>query len=336
MTSQLKGMRILFFGLETFGYEKRILDEMLAQGAIVDYYSVRSVRSKIGKSIAKFAPTILSAITDLYYEIIRRKISKNVYDTILFIKCDMVTCKTLRSYRHTFKNAKMRLHLWDSLNNIKGIESKLRFFDRITSFDREDCRNHPEFGFRPLFYANDYMWSDKQKDECEKPQYHISFCGTIHTDRYYILETVRRICEKSDLKFYHYYYLQSRFVYFVYRITNIQYRKARVREFKYKSLSAGKVSEIMRESMAIFDIQHPGQTGLTMRTIETIGMRKKLITTNKDVVNYDFYNPNNVYVMDRSHIHVPTEFLNKPYVKLPDDVYNSYSISRWVTDVLTM
>ena len=26
-----------------------------------------------------------------------------------------------------------------------------------------------------------------------------------------------------------------------------------------------------------------------MRTIEVLGMRKKLITTNEDIVNYDFY-----------------------------------------------
>ena len=38
-----------------------------------------------------------------------------------------------------------------------------------------------------------------------------------------------------------------------------------------------------------------------------IGLKKKLITTNKDIVNYDFYNSNNIMVVDRANFQIDTE-----------------------------
>ena len=44
----------------------------------------------------------------------------------------------------------------------------------------------------------------------------------------------------------------------------------------------------------MLDVSHSAQTGLTIRTIETIGARRKLITTNTEVVKYALYDPSRV------------------------------------------
>ncbi len=52
-------------------------------------------------------------------------------------------------------------------------------------------------------------------------------------------------------------------------------------DFIYKQLSITEMSEITDKSNIIVDLELSTQSGLTMRTIETHGMHKKLITTNK-------------------------------------------------------
>ena len=84
----------------------------------------------------------------------------------------------------------------------------------------------------------------------------------------------------------------------------------------------------------MLDIQHPGQSGLTMRTLEMVGMCKKLITTNKDIAKYDLFYQNNVSIIDRENPKIDERFLNSDYSILPHDVYEHYSIEHWVVDVL--
>ena len=63
----------------------------------------------------------------------------------------------------------------------------------------------------------------------------------------------------------------------------------------FKSLSSNEIVSYYDRSNIVLDISHPGQSGLTMRTFETIGAGKKLITTNADIKNYPFYNPENIF-----------------------------------------
>lgn len=82
------------------------------------------------------------------------------------------------------------------------------------------------------------------------------------------------------------------------------------------------------------DVQHPKQIGLTLRCLETLGAKRKLITTNQDIRNYDFYNPNNILVVDRNNPVVPNGFLNTPYTEVNKGIYDKYSITSWVKHIL--
>ena len=94
------------------------------------------------------------------------------------------------------------------------------------------------------------------------------------------------------------------------------------------------ISEIVDESKIIIDIQHPKQTGLTMRTIEMLGMNKKIITTNEDIKNYDFFDENNIKIINREDNYFDFTDLKSDYVNLDDSIYSYYSLSSWIFDVL--
>lgn len=81
---------------------------------------------------------------------------------------------------------------------------------------------------------------------------------------------------------------------------------------------------------AILDIANEGQDGLTQRVLESLFYRKKLITNNEDIVNYDFYNPANICVVSKGNVNIPEGFLDSPYVDIPEDMLAHYRMSSWV------
>ena len=327
----IKGKKILFFAPAFFNYEKMIADKMREMGAEVDMYDVRSVSSAFHRALLKIHPAIFHAHSKRYYQsIIEQNRGKN-YDYILIIKCDMTPIGILKQFRREFPGAKICLYLYDSIKNIPRIRAKFPYFDALHSFDSKDCKRIPELKLRPLFFADEF-----RTRQCGKPdyQYDISFLGTIHSDRFKLVRQIQELAAKHDLKCYWFLYLQSHFMYRIYKVLKKEFKGVPESTFAFDKMSASAIAEIVEKSRIILDIQHPKQTGLTMRTIEMIGMNKKIITTNPAVREYDFYNPNNIAVVDRNDIRIDLEFLKSDYCPIPDDIYEKYSLRSWVLDVL--
>jgi hypothetical protein len=123
-------------------------------------------------------------------------------------------------------------------------------------------------------------------------------------------------------------------MFFYYCIINKEFRKRKISDFRYEKLSSKEVEKIMKQSKCIVDAQYPKNTGLTMRTFETLGTRKKLITTNKDISNYDFYNKNNIMIVDRFNPIINKIFFETDYEDVDKFVYDEYYIDNWMLNLL--
>ena len=323
-------MKILFLAPAFFNYEQKIKAKMQRLGMDVAFYDERSVVTAFDRAVLKLFPALYKSRTYKYYDKIIKKHQYDGFNYIVIVKCDMVSEKILQVFRNVFPKAKLCLHLWDSVKNIKGIIPKIPLFDRATSFDRTDCSNIDNLHFRPLFFADDFT----AKKDTTNWKYDLCFCGTTHSDRYEILNKLEVQAKELGLSFYRFEYLQSNFIYWFYKLFNRGFKKARKSDFAFEKKSLSELAEIENSSRVIVDIQHPNQTGLTMRTIEMLGMGKKLITTNADIKNYDFYNPANICVIDRKNPKLDKAFFETPYEKVPDEIYNKYSLEQWVKDVL--
>ena len=84
----------------------------------------------------------------------------------------------------------------------------------------------------------------------------------------------------------------------------------------------------------MIDINRPNQLGLTMRTVEAVGAQRKLITTNRDIVNYDLYSTRGVLVVDRDDPVIDEEFLDSEAVPFDEQVRQRYSIGSWIEAIL--
>lgn len=327
--SPIAGKKILFFSPAFFGYENRIADKMKQLGAETDFFDVRSVTKASERALLKFSPRIFDKKTESYYARILSQVQRTRYDYVLFIKCDMPTERVLHLFRKRFKNAKFCLHLWDSVRNIPDIEKKYKYFDFISSFDRKDCCQNPGLFFRPLYYCDEYRRQGTENSY----KYDLCFIGTVHSDRWKILKELKRQADKRGLKTFYYLYLQSRFIYWFYKLMKPEFRDTDIKDFKFNKISSTEASDIIKHSKEVIDIQHPGQSGLTIRTIEMVGMNKKMITTNADVKNYDFYDCHNIQIIKRKKP-VLSGDSEKSYRQLDLKVYQKYSLESWIYDVL--
>lgn len=325
---KLTDKRILMFSPAFFHYEDLIADKMRELGAEVDYFDERSVTSSFSRGLLHVSASVFRTHTYKYYDSILNLVRSRDYDYILFVKCDMADEKILQTFRCTFPKAKMILLLWDSMKLIEGIEKKFEYFDRLLSFDRNDCIAHPELIFRPNFYTDDCLTYN------EKEIYDWSFCGTIHSDRYNVIRQICSISMRRGYSYDLYPYLQSKQIYWLYRMLKKEFRDTKAEDFIYEKTSFEESVRTMSKSRAVVDIEHPKQSGLTTRTLLTIAMGKKLITTNEDTVNYDFYDPEMVWIINRNNVEIPEDFIKKPNRMPGDAFYQKYSLRRWVLDVL--
>lgn len=66
-------------------------------------------------------------------------------------------------------------------------------------------------------------------------------------------------------------------------------------------------------------------------------MQKKIITTNKSIISYDFYNPNNIFILDEDKpVNINPAFFTTPYEPLSDEIYHKYTIQNWVKTVFKL
>lgn len=328
---KLTGKRILFIAPTFFGYEQEIAEKMIELGAIVDFFDERSIKNSYQKALLKISPHIFYKKTINYYTKIIEKISGANYDYVFVIKCEMMPVQIIKKLKDIYRDAVFCLYLYDSLENIRGIKSKLDYFDRVLSFDMEDTKNDSRIIFRPLFFIDDYKKDYIQQEEYK---FDVSFIGTVHSDRYRVIKAIKQISENHKYSNYFYCYLQNKFIYYFYKTTRSEFIDSKKDDFQFIKIQSSEIADIIEKTRVVLDVQHPKQTGLTMRTIEMIGMNKKLITTNQSIMEYDFYNPENIAVIDRKTVEIPEGFLKKPYQKINEEVYNRYSLDNWIIDVL--
>ncbi len=89
----------------------------------------------------------------------------------------------------------------------------------------------------------------------------------------------------------------------------------------------------MKKSGILLEIIQEGQSAITMRTLEAVFFSKKLITNNPDIVKYDFYCENNIFLLPRDISSVTCEdireFLGKPFLPYPEEVIEAHSYEHW-------
>jgi hypothetical protein len=323
----LRGKKILFIAPKFFGYEVEITLAMRRLGAIVDYFDERPSNKSWIKAVIRINKNLIKWKINQYYSKIITLNNQNKYDYVFFIHSETPFKSTLKKLRNSNLKATYILYMWDSMLHRSNVLKIKESFDIVFTYDRLDAIKYGLY-FRPLFFSKKILDNSYQT-----PIYDLAFIGTLHSDRYFIIKKIDEQCKKYGLKPYWYLYSHNNLTFYKTKFSSIKNIKLKRREITFKPLNDINVVKILQSSKIIIDIQHPENNGLTMRTIEALGLQKKIMTTNQEIMNYDFYNVANCCVINRKNPLIDFSFFKIDYKTINEDIYKYYSIDNWVHDI---
>lgn len=325
----LKDKRVLMFGPKFFGYREVIADEIRALGGKVDLYDERPNNSAFCKIMLRKSVPFYRGVTRKYYRSIIEANKQKKYDYIFVIKSEAIDKNIFSDLKAAFGSAKFVLYLWDSVDNVPGGAEKIKMYDRVLTFDPIDAKEYSLI-HRPLFFRNEFATKYEEKNEYK---YEVAFVGTAHSIRPWVISRLEAQCRERSKNCFSYMFLPHPIVFLYNKLLNKAYKGIKKSDIHFKPIAPERINEIYADSLCILDVEHGAQRGLTMRTIEMIGVGKKLITTNKGIKEYDFYNENNICIIDRGNPRVREDFWTSNYEAVPEEILSRYSLKSFVQEI---
>lgn len=317
-----------------FNYPELIIDELNQLGYEVDFFDDRPSSNAWIKAIIRINKNLIKGYIKRYFDKVMKTVEIKKYDVVFLISGQSLSfsAEMIEHIKRTQSQARFLLYQWDSEINFPYIKTVQKYFDKIYSFDKTDVNKSSKLRFLPLFYTRNYEEIGSE----DKSDYKYDFCfvGTAHPKKYKFIKMMSEQLKEVYPKQFIYFFFPSKIVFFYRKIHDKELRKAKYSEFNYVPLSGKEMEQIYENSRCVLDSAQAGQNGLTIRVLEALGAQKKLITTNEDVINYDFYCPENIYVYD-GKIDLENPFFTKEYKKINHDIYNRYSLRSWLGEILS-
>lgn len=336
MSMKYKGKKLLLIAPLFFGYYKEIIKEAEIMGMNADYICDAPSNSNMSKAIGRINKKLINGAAKRYFKQKVYPIIKNTkYDYIVLIAgmTFAFTPEMIKKIKERQAGARFIIYQWDSEQNIQYVTKIHKYFDRIYSFDRFDSERNPIYIFLPLFYTRLY---EKIADETAygRTEYNCLYIGTAHPQKFKAINDMAEAVKEEMPSQFLYHYMPSKLKYYYHKFTAPEYKNASLKDFEFKKIKKDEMVRLFQQSDCILDAPQSGQSGLTIRTLECLGAKKKLITTNKDVVNYDFYNESNILVFD-GEINTATPFFWNDFKEIPDNIYRKYSLRCWMDTLLS-
>lgn len=214
------------------------------------------------------------------------------------------------------KNPKSRIIL-AYVNPVKGnIDPKALPDDwcEKVSCDPEDCT---KYGLRLVQggYFRHYKVNYKQ------PIYDVFFIGRDKNNRAKRLFQLKEEFEHLGLRTNFY-------------ITADRSYKRFNKSFYKPLISYDKVLEMLGETRSILHLVDGGQTGVTYRVFESLFHGIKLITDNDKLIEYDFYHPDNIFILGKDDLSTLPAFLEQPYKKINESILKKYDFEASISLML--
>ncbi|WP_028375832.1 hypothetical protein [Leeuwenhoekiella sp. MAR_2009_132] len=311
-------MKILIVSSYIFGYMEYLKPALESKGITAEFvYHGKApldfkYKSKWHHLVAFIKKTVgFNTKMEFRDRALKSHLSHKSFDSILVIHPQYLANQT-----HVFLKSitnKYITFLFDSLAKMPRQMSVLHHFDTVFSYEKSDCEKH-DFKF-----LTNFIPVSEKPTTLVKPRYDFFNIST-RDERFPKLLNIAKYLKENSIKY--------EFLVHTKNSKEIEYVKTIKRKIESQEVNCE-----ISQSLGMVDIQREDQTGLSFRVMESLGFEKKLLTTNKDVINYDFYNPNNILVVDLQNILIPEQFLKTPYQKLPPEIYNKYTTTAWVNTV---
>lgn len=309
----------LLITFDNWGYNQYIADALEAKSYEVKHINFHKFQYKypsVWHKVFNFFTKNLG-IANLkylhYHQVILKELEKiDQIDTSIFIKADFLSPKTIRAINA--KSEKSVLIISDSINRYPKTKNILNLFDKVFSFEKKDCKKY-NLRFKTNFI---YKYIEDTKKDLKYKVFNISSFD----NRFPVFQKIAKCLAEMKVNY--------KIIIFTSKKSDEPYL-----QFSKTPLSIPEINKIMEESEILLDIHRNQQQGLSFRVFESLGFHKKLITTNQDIVNYDFYDAHNIFVInDIENPSIPRSFLTTAYSSPHKELISKYLVENWVNELI--
>lgn len=253
------------------------------------------------------------------------KIDK-IVDYTLVIRPDYFSPKAIKNLKKKTKN--LIAYQWDGLDRYAGAKELISLFDRFFLFDIDDYKKYKKI-FPNVFFTSNFYFEVHKTAKLPNKKKKVFFIGSFIESRMDEIIYLTKIFSDLNLE------LDVNLLYFN-NNTPLKYQNSDI-NFINENITYLEVLEKIRDADIILDFIDTIHGGLSLRTFEALNFSKKLITNNKIVMDYDFYNIDNILVwnqqIDKDLIE---NFISVDYVKIDEKIVNKYSFSNWIKNILNV
>lgn len=247
----------------------------------------------------------------------------NFYDTIIIFE-SIYPIDIIKYIRKTNKQCRIIYWLWNPVSTLKKdfmydkykeflnllkkrYDKNLNF--EIWSFDKIDCKRYN------LKYNNQVSYKvEMQKQEIK---WDFFFCGKDKNR----LDKIKKIKEKFS---------KYKFKILVLPDKDKYYDKDDEQYILSDPITYLEIIKYINQSRCIIDIVQDGQGGITWRPLEAMFYKKKLLTNYLDIKNYDFYNKDNIFIIENDDEKKIDIFLKQSYQEISSEIIEQYLVDGWL------
>jgi hypothetical protein len=322
--------KICLISFDNWNYDKHIVDKLLEKGIEAFHIKIggfkhKNLFARISNSFNKIFLGKNPKIQKRQDHILEMLKINGFQDQILVINPEVIDLEChqkIKKFTHKYIT-----YLYDSVDRCP-VEHLLNVvFDEIYSFDKVDIK---KYGFKA---TNNYNYIEKQpisKKEDIKNQllYIASFDNRLH-----IVNQLKTSFRKIGVSF--------RFIIVgkkttLFKLKNSFSETINGIELRRKRIEQTDLKKLYLQTNVVLDLVREYQTGLSFRVFEAMAFQKKLITNNQTIKECDFYNPNNILVIENENHDFDKQFFETNYEPIPDKIFYSYTLDCWVDTIFNL
>ena len=224
-------------------------------------------------------------------------------------------CKLIK---RDYPQKRIILYYWNSINESIKFQPFLDLECEIWTYDYIQAKENG-FVFNDTFLVDFYCDLMPEYSRITKSNKNVFYIGK-DKDRTNIIKKCIKIFDGHDV------------TYDFVIVSNNRLIKNKCVEYRHSHVDYFDMLKTIHSYDCVLDINSPLSTGMTLRPLEALYSRKKLITTNLNIMDSVLYryNSENIFVLGKDNPSDLFGFVNSGFVSPSDEVFDYYSFQGWV------
>lgn len=225
-------------------------------------------------------------------------------------------------------NIKKINYLFDGIDNVYRFDRNFPFFDKIYTFDLSDSKKY-NIAHLPIY------WVDN--DEIIPLERDVFAFGAYNKIRSGVFKYIKDSLPSQSVTSYIKLFVPQSHAWNS-RIKTLVKNLLMPKQYgmiSHTPLSTDDFRKMIATSRIVVDTSNGYQDGLSARFMWALGLGKKIITNNSNVMTYDFYSKEQIFVIGYDTYSL-SDFVKSDF-KMTDEVrekVNSYRIDNWLNTLL--